>query len=160
MLHSLFLREGPDLELLEEIEKVARESAEKLGLSLYKAYFENQKDGKHLFLIVDKKGGMDLNAIEAFTNEVSPRLDEVPGLDFPYLLECLSRGAEHEIEKDEMAGYVGEYMEVSYDGKKVLGTLEKFENDTLFMKYFLKGRPKKAEIPLEKVTRAELRVKF
>lgn len=148
------------MELLEEIEKAAKESAEKLGLSFYKAYFENQKDGKHLFIVVDRKGGMDLNAIEAFTNEVDPKLDAIPGLDFPYYLECQSRGAEHEIGKDEIASYVGEYMEVSYDGKKVLGTLEKFEGGTLFLKYFLKGRPKKAEIPLEKVTCAELRVKF
>lgn len=147
--------------LIEEIEKVAQEEAAPLELKVHKVYFENQSDGKHLFIIVDKKQGVDLKTISDFTEAINPKLDEIAELNFPYMLECQSRGAEHEIEKEELPDYLNFYMEVTMkDGKKYLGTLSEIKDEKILLTYFLKGRKKKAELNLSDISKIELRVKF
>jgi ribosome maturation factor RimP len=148
------------LELLDKIRECVLEEAKKSELKLVNIYFSQEKEGKFLNIELDKKGGISLIDISSFNEVISPKLDEINELDFPYVLNISSPGAERFISKEEINDYVGEYMEVTTNDKKVLGTLLSYEDGILKMKYFIKGRPKNEEIALDKVSKIQLRIKF
>jgi len=148
------------LELLDKINELSEKIAHQFGLEVFKIYFKNEEDGKVLHIELTKKEGVGLQDIVNFTENINPRLDEMSELDFPYSLDCSSPGAEREIEISELDELSGEYMEITCPKGTFTGTLSETTPDTITLKYFLKGRPKKEIISKDQISKAQLKVKL
>jgi ribosome maturation factor RimP len=148
------------LEKLEKIKSISEECASKLGLTVYQISFEGQGKDKVLNIQLDKKGGVTLKEISDFTELVNPLLDEVEELDGPYTLDCSSPGAERFIKMEELPSHIGEYMELSLNDRKILGFLEEVADESVKIKYFIKGKPKKEEIKKADIMKIQLRIKL
>jgi ribosome maturation factor RimP len=89
-----------------------------LGLHLYDVELSGTGRARILRVMVDREGGVDLDAIAAATDAVSPLLD-APPLDSvvsgPYALEVSSPGLERPLRTPEhFSGAVGETVSVKF----------------------------------------------
>ena len=86
---------------------------ETAGMELVDVTFRREHGGKVLRVLIDREGGVDLEAISTVSERVSRRLD-VEGFDpGPYSLEVSSPGLERPLRKPEdFARRVGEKVKV------------------------------------------------
>jgi ribosome maturation factor RimP len=145
---------------LNRIKQAAEQEASKIGLKVYSVGFEEAEGAKVLHIELDKKGGVTLKEVSDFTDLINPILDQMADLDFPYSLDCSSPGAERFIPLEELSEHLGEYMEISLNDRKALGTLEEIEDDRITLKGFIKGRPKKDVIRKADIRKIQLRIKL
>jgi len=148
------------LEINEELKIEALESADKFNLKLISINFIKENKQLSLQVVLDKKGGISLNDITDFTQDFNLYLDKETNINVPYQLDCCSPGAEREITLNELPEHINEYMEITYDNKKCEGDFINMSDESIILKYFLKGRPKKVEIPIEKITKIQLKIKI
>jgi ribosome maturation factor RimP len=98
-----------------------------LGLELYDVQVSGTGRARILRVMVDREGGVDLEAIADATQAVSPLLD-APPLDAvisgPYALEVSSPGLERPLRTPtHFARAVGETVSVKTDGRRVRGVV-------------------------------------
>ena len=148
------------METLEKVKEVASQAASKLGLKVYNVYFSEEEGQKVLHIEVDHKGGISLNEIEQFTDEVNPLIDTVEGLDFSYSLDCSSPGAERLVRIEDISDYLDEFMEVTTNDKKFLGALSEITEESIILKGFVKGRPHKDEVKKSDIKKIQLKIKI
>ena len=113
--------------------EIAEKLAQKMGYEFVDAELAKEHGAAFLRIYVDKEGGMDLDACEAFHHEL---IHEVEELDYDYL-EVSSPGVDRPLKRDkDFEKAKGETVEVhlykQMDGQKVfIGTLEGLIEDKI-----------------------------
>ncbi len=138
----------------EEIVAFLRPIAEEHGLELVEAAWDMRS--RSLTLFVDREGGVDLVALEAFHRAVDGPLDELdPTFGAPYTLNCSSLGLDRPFKTErDFLRRLGEKIEVHLyaplDGAKYYeGELLAFENGVIR----LKTQKGEKEIPFGKTSK-------
>ena len=86
--------------IIETVWKLAEPIAEELGLKLWDVRFEKEGASYFLRIIIDKEGGVDINACEAMSRRLDPLLDEADPIPQSYYLEVWSAGMDRTLERD------------------------------------------------------------
>ncbi|HEY7106695.1 MAG TPA: ribosome maturation factor RimP [Acidimicrobiia bacterium] len=104
-----------------------------LGLGLYDVEVTGSGRAKVVRVLVDREGGIDLDAVGVAAEAISPVLDGdrlsrvLPG---PYSLEVSSPGLERPLRRPEhFGGAVGSTVSVKLSGGRVRGTLADADAD-------------------------------
>lgn len=71
-----------------------------MGLTLWDVTFAKEGSVWILRYLVDKEGGIDINACEEFSRSIDKLLDEADPIDKSYTLEVSSPGVERELTQD------------------------------------------------------------
>lgn len=149
-----------------KIVALASKCATELGYRLVSCTWQMSDGQRVLEVLIDKKEGISLIDISRFNDLLSPQLDELEELNFPYILDCASPGAERFVAPQEVFDnpelYVGEFMEITtVSGDKYLGTVDEIDLlNGIKIRYFIKGRKKITVIKFTEVLKTQLRVKI
>lgn len=146
---------------IKEIKELVLPLLEKRNLILYDIKFIKEYGEDILQILVDKKGGIDIDELAIINEEISEKLDTIDiDLD-KYLLEVSSPGAEKELRnEDEISESVGKYIHVETQNEIYEGYLEENSKEEIVVKINLKGRIKKINLPKEKIKFIRLAVKI
>ena len=143
------------------IEDILLPYLEQNGFKLYEVSFVKEAGMNILRVLVNKKGGINIDELAEINNYLSDELDK---LDIPYdeyMLEVSSPGAEMPLRnRDEVLENVGQYININTGDKVYEGTMLSFENDIVVIRVNLKGRFKNFEIPYDSIKKIRLAVKF
>lgn len=82
-------------ELTERVRAVAAPLAADAGLDLVESSVRGQSPKRLVRVVVDRKGGVDLETCGALSRELEPRLDALTELDGAYALEVTSPGLDY-----------------------------------------------------------------
>lgn len=142
---------------LEIIEKKVLQVFEKHHLKLYSITEEKMGKDKILTILIDNE--LTHEVLEPIHMEVLDLInDDIPD---DYYLELSTVGLERELRTlEEVKAYISSYIfleSFEYTGN---ATLEDVVGDTLYIKYFIKGQPKKLQLPYTNVKFIRLAVKF
>ncbi len=114
-----------------------------------------------LRVLLDKKGGIDLETLSLANEYLSERLDKYDQDMDNYLLEVSSRGAERTLDNDEEINEaIGKYIHVELENMIYEGYLLKFCDDVLEVKINIKGRIKNIKINKNEIKLVRLAVKI
>ena len=143
------------------IEDILLPYLEQNGFKLYEVSFVKEAGMNILRVLVNKKGGINIDELAEINNYLSDELDK---LDIPYdeyMLEVSSPGAEMPLRnRDEVLENVGQYININTGDKVYEGTMLSFENDIVVIRVNLKGRFKNFEVPYDSIKKIRLAVKF
>ena len=143
------------------IEDILLPYLEQSGFKLYEVSFVKEAGMNILRVLVNKKGGINIDELAEINNYLSDELDK---LDIPYdeyMLEVSSPGAEMPLRnRDEVLENVGQYININTGDKVYEGTMLSFENDIVVIRVNLKGRFKNFEVPYDSIKKIRLAVKF
>ncbi len=130
-------------------------------LILYDVEFVKEFGYLILRVSIDKKGGIDVDELADVNEYLSERLDKYDD-DMPeYMLEVCSPGAEKPLRNlDEILEHIGSYIHIEIEGMIYEGTLEKVEDNVIFIRINAKGRFKTVAIPYDKIKNIRLAVKI
>ena len=148
------------MEILEKIKEISAPIAQSLDLQIYKIYFANESQGKTLHIELTKEGGADLQSITEFTQIINPKLDELSELDYKYVLDVSSPGAERFVEVSELPNLIDQFVEITDNKQAILGTLVNVSDDAITIKHFVKGKPTKTKMLRSEIKSVQLRIKF
>jgi ribosome maturation factor RimP len=128
---------------------------EPLGCRLYDVEIQGQGRQRTVRVLVDREGGIDLDAVTEATKALSPVLDDSPLLTGPYVLEVSSPGVERPLRRPEhFAAARGETVSIKYHTtagpRRVRGTLLEAGDDHVEVD----ADGTLEEIPLDAVTQA------
>ena len=114
-----------------------------------------------LRVILDKKGGADIELLAKANEYLSERIDKYD-TDMPeYMLEVSSRGAERTLDnEEEINEALGEYIHVELPNMVYEGVLNENNIDSILMTINIKGRFKKIPIKKEEIKLIRLAVKI
>ena len=100
-----------------DLEQVVTPVVEAAGMELVDVTFRREHGGKILRVLIDREGGVDLEAISTVSERLSRRLD-VEGFDpGPYSLEVSSPGVERPLKRPaDFAKRVGQKVRVRTTG--------------------------------------------
>ncbi len=138
-----------DKDLLEKAENIFREEASREGLEVVSVrYFNDSLNGPTLEVLVDRDFSITIEEIEAYTEAVSPLIDE---LDIPdsYLLDIGSGGSQKDVPVWKLEEFKDIYV---FDVTDIHGNTTKnctfvnSEEDILFFTYFVKGKKTKLKL--------------
>ena len=125
---------------LEAVRAAVEPAVAALGCELYDVEFAGSGQARTLRVTVTKaaetgSGGLDLDAITAVTQTVSPLVDDVP-INGSFLLEVSSPGIERTLRRPEhYAGAIGELVSVKFHTengpRRVRGTLQAIDGDSI-----------------------------
>lgn len=125
---------------LEAVRAAVEPAVAALGCDLYDVEFAGSGPARTLRVTVtnsaeNSSGGLDLDAITAITQRVSPLVDDVP-INGSFLLEVSSPGIERTLRRPEhYAGAIGELVSVKFHTeqgpRRVRGTLQAIDGDTI-----------------------------
>jgi ribosome maturation factor RimP len=102
-------------EQLEAVRAAVEPAVHALGFDVYDVELLGGAGARTLRLTVTRDAGVDLDAITAVTQAVSPLLDTVDALNGSYLLEVSSPGVERSLRRPEhYAGAVGEQVSIKF----------------------------------------------
>ena len=126
-----------------------------LGLDLYDVELLGGAGARTLRVSITREGGVDLDAITAATQAISPLLDQTPDLAGPYLLEVSSPGVERTLRRPEhFQGAIGEQVSIKFHTeagpRRVRGALVEFDDEHCTVE----EDGVKVQIPLHDVTQA------
>lgn len=128
---------------------------------LYDISFVKEAGVHILRVLVNKKGGINIDELSEINHFLSDELDKI---DIPYeeyMLEVSSPGAEMELRNPgEILEHVGSYININTGDKVYEGSLISFENNIAVIRVNLKGRFKNFEVPYESIKKIRLAVKF
>ncbi len=116
--------------------------------------------------IMREDGSMDIDTCSEISEKISFKLDAEDLITSEYFLEVCSPGAERELRsKEEIEAAVGEFVYIKLRNPKagldeVKGTLQKVEDDMIYIEYMMKAVRKKAEIMLDNISCIRLSVKI
>ena len=146
---------------LAEIKKLVQEIVDDEGLILYDINWIKEYGEDILQILVDNKGGIDLNALALINEKISLMLDTIE-IDLPnYMLEVSSPGAEKELRsKEEILDAVSSYIYLETSDQKIMGYLLEANDDSIVVKVNLKGRMKNFTIKYDDIKFIRLAVKM
>lgn len=86
-----------------------------LGLDLFDVEVTGTGRAQTLRVLIDREGGVDLEAVASATRAVSPLLDDDPSLRGPFTLEVSSPGLERPLRRPEhFARAIGSSVSIKY----------------------------------------------
>jgi ribosome maturation factor RimP len=105
-----------------------------LGLELFDLQLSGSGRGRTLRVVVDRDGGVDLDAITAASQAIGPLLDDESALAGPFVLEVTSPGVERQLRRPpHFRRAVGETVSIKYrtdaEPLRVRGTLLDADDD-------------------------------
>jgi ribosome maturation factor RimP len=114
-----------------------------------------------LRVMLDKKGGIDVDTLGLANEYLSERIDQYDQ-DMPeYMLEVSSPGAEKPLRNDEeIMDSLGEYVHVEVPGMIFEGTLLDADTESVTVRINIKGRFKNQMIKKEEIKLIRLAVKL
>ena len=114
-----------------------------------------------LRVLLDKKGGIDLETLSLANEYLSERIDKYDQ-DMPeYMLEVSSPGAEKELRnEDEINENIGQYVHVETSNMVYEGTLEESSLENVVLRINIKGRFKNQAILKNDIKLIRLAVKM
>jgi ribosome maturation factor RimP len=114
-----------------------------------------------LRVMLDKKGGIDVDTLGLANEYLSERIDQYDQ-DMPeYMLEVSSPGAEKPLRNDEeIMDSLGEYVHVEVPGMIFEGTLLDADTESVTIRINIKGRFKNQMIKKEEIKLIRLAVKL
>ena len=143
------------------IEDILIPYLEQNDFKLYEVTFVKEAGMNILRVLVNKKGGINIDELAEINNYLSDELDK---LDIPYdeyMLEVSSPGAEAPLRnREEVLENVGQYININTGDKVYEGIMLSFENDIVVIRVNLKGRFKNFEVPYDSIKKIRLAVKF
>ena len=146
---------------LKIVEEILVPYLDECGFKLYEVSFVKEAGMQILRVLVNKKGGINIDELASVNNYLSDELDK---LDIPYdeyMLEVSSPGAEMELRTpEEVAEHVGEYIHINTGDKVYEGSFVSFDNNIIVIRVNLKGRFKNFEVPYDSIKKIRLAVKF
>ena len=132
------------------IEDILIPYLEKNSFKLYEVSFVKEAGMNILRVLVNKKGGINIDELAEINNYLSDELDR---LDIPYdeyMLEVSSPGAEMPLRnRDEVLENVGQYININTGDKVYEGIMISFENDIVVIRVNLKGISKFLNLPFK-----------
>lgn len=140
-------------ELLKKIEKIAEEECDKEGLELVKvSFYHDSLQGDILEILVDKDFNITIEEVETYSTNISTLLDQIDELDFPYSLDVASGGSSKEIPYDQLERFISHYLDIKTIDKELKAVkLEKVEDDSISVLYFIKGRKKIEKLDKDRI---------
>ena len=146
---------------VKNIEDILVPYLESNGFKLYEIGFVREAGMNILRVLVNKKGGINIDELVDINNYLSDELDKLEIPYDEYMLEVSSPGAEMPLRnRDEVLENVGQYININTGDKVYEGTMLSFENDIVVIRVNLKGRFKNFEIPYDSIKKIRLAVKF
>ncbi len=146
---------------LEIVRKIMQDYCDKNDLSLYDIKFVREYGYLTLQVLIDKKGGIDVDTLALANDYLSSKLDQYDKDMEEYMLEVSSPGAEKALRNaSEVAESVSKYVHVEIDKMVYEGYLEGFKDNILTLKINLKGRIKMVNISYDDVLKIRLAVKI
>lgn len=146
---------------IKEIEDILIPYLDANGFKLYQIGFVKEAGMNVLQVLVNKKGGINIDELAMINNYLSDELDK---LDIPYeeyMLEVSSPGAEMTLRNpEEVMEHVGEYININTGDKVYEGVMVSFVDNVVVIRVNLKGRFKNFEIPYDTIKKIRLAVKF
>ena len=146
---------------VKNIEDILNPYLEQNGFKLYDIGFVRESGMNILRVLVDKKGGINIDELSEINNYLSDELDK---LDIPYdeyMLEVSSPGAEMPLRNpEEVLEHIGSYININTGDTVYEGTMISFDNNIVVIRVNLKGRFKNFEVPYENIKKIRLAVKF
>ena len=114
-----------------------------------------------LRVMLDKKGGIDVDTLGLANEYLSERIDKYDQ-DMPeYMLEVSSPGAEKVLRNDEeIKDAIGEYIHVEVPGMVFEGVLQEADIESIIVRINIKGRFKNQIIKKEEIKLIRLAVKL
>ena len=114
-----------------------------------------------LRVLLDKKGGIDLETLSLANEYLSERIDKYDQ-DMPeYMLEVSSPGAEKELRNDdEINENIGQYVHLETSNMVYEGTLEESSLENIVLRINIKGRFKNQSILKNDIKLIRLAVKM
>ena len=98
----------------DEIRDLVLPLVDALGCRLYDLELSGSGRARTLRVLIDRDGGVDLEAITAATQAISAALDTSTAISGPFLLEVSSPGLERPLRRPEhFAGAIGETVTIS-----------------------------------------------
>lgn len=143
---------------LKEIKRIIEEKIKEYGLSVYD--LKKKREFEMSILEVSLDGDqLDSELLAKMSEIILEAINDLMPDD--YYLEVSTPGAERELRSlDEVIKHVGSYVRFVSDKYNDVGTLEKVENEILFVKINIKGRFKVLEIPYRELNKINLAIKF
>lgn len=125
----------------ERVEKLIKDKIENIGYDLYDVEYAKEGPNYYLRIYIDSQKGIDLNDCEKVSNEINEILDTADYIKEQYYLEVSSPGIERILRKDKhLEQNIGKQVEVklfkkdSKGNKNYIGTLEKYDDETITIK--------------------------
>lgn len=125
----------------ERVEALLKPTIEKIGYDLYDVEYAKEGPNYYLRIFIDNEKGIDLNDCEKVSNEINELLDEADYIKEQYYLEVSSPGIERVLKKDRhLEQNIGKQVEVKLfkkdekGNKDYIGTLQKFDSDSIILK--------------------------
>lgn len=143
---------------LKEIKRIIEEKIKEYDLSIYD--LKKKREFEMSILEVSLDGDqLDSELLAKMSEIILEAINDLMPDD--YYLEVSTPGAERELRSlDEVIKHVGSYVRFVSDKYNDVGTLEKVENEILFVKINIKGRFKVLEIPYRELNKINLAIKF
>lgn len=143
-----------DQKTLEKVKKMLKTAAEEMNLELVSVrYLPSGEMGPTLEVLIDHDYNISMDEIQAYTDVVSPKLDEIEELNEPYTLDIASGGSQREIPPKDLGKLIGRYLDITKakDGKTITAKLEKADDKGMDVTYFIKGRKKKEHLEYDAI---------
>ncbi|MBQ3253956.1 MAG: ribosome maturation factor RimP [Acholeplasmatales bacterium] len=146
---------------LKKVEEILSPFLKENDLILYDVEMVKEFGFLILRVLIDKKGGIDIDTLALANEYLSERIDEYDK-DMPeYMLEVSSPGAEKVLRNhDEILESLGMYIHVEIPANIYEGILEDANLETITMRINAKGRFKKIVINKEDIKLIRLAVKI
>lgn len=146
---------------LKLVEEILVPYLDECGFKLYEVSFVKEAGMHILRVLINKKGGINIDELAAVNNYLSDELDKMEVEYDEYMLEVSSPGAEMELRSlEEVAEHVGEYIHINTGDKVYEGSFVSFDNNIVVIRVNLKGRFKNFEVPYDSIKKIRLAVKF
>lgn len=143
---------------MESVKNILLPFLEEKGYKLYEMKFVHEYGEKILRIIVDKPNGITVDELAEVNEYLSERISDDISED-AYLLEVSSRGAEREIEMDELESLIDKYVMIKTD-KENFGYLRCVTEDDITLEMNIKGAIRKRVFKKNEINKMRLSVKF
>jgi len=126
--------------IINEVEKLAKPIADKLGLEIWDINYFREGGERYLRIYIDHPDGITLTHCEQFSREIDPLLDNDDIIEGSFILQVSSPGTERVLRRPEhYERYLGYDVEVGLykplDGKKkYYGILAAYDTDKITLK--------------------------
>ena len=87
-------------QIIKTVWEMAEPVTEQLGLTLWDVQFVKEGATWSLRIVIDREGGVDMDACEAVSRALDPMLDEADPIDESYVLEVWSAGYDRDLTRD------------------------------------------------------------
>lgn len=152
---------------LEILKEKTKSKLNELGYDLFQFKMTHNKDGATLSIVIDSLNDdeISMDDIVSVSDKINQLFDELDLIDYEYVLDISSVGAEKEISIDKLAKYINKYLRVHLknpiDGENIyFGELIEVNDNSITISYRQKTRLKKINIMIDNIYKINKAIKF